>query len=41
MKKYECPDCGFECGPDHIHGCSTFKCPTCGRIFEPEYEEVS
>ena len=39
-KKYECPNCGTECGFDNIHGCSTFVCPKCGTIFEPEYDDV-
>jgi transcription elongation factor Elf1 len=39
-KKYKCPNCGTECGPENIYGCSTFSCPKCGLVFEPEYDDV-
>ena len=39
-KKYKCPNCGTECGFENIYGCSTFSCPKCGLVFEPEYDDV-
>jgi len=40
MQFHECPDCGFECSYDHIVEAYKYKCPKCGRIFEPEDEEI-
>ena len=38
-RRYPCPKCATECGPDDIHGCETLRCPKCGEVFEPEDQE--